>query len=96
MNNTQVTATFAPIITFIAGLLAARFTFFDGATWLTIVTGVVGLGATIWAAVMTRKNALKNAVGNMEGTVVVTTPSSAAAIPNADVVSSADVKIVPK
>lgn len=59
MNSTQITSTLAPLVTFFAGLLAGKGVFgFDVATWATIIGGVVGLGATIWAAVSTRNTAV--------------------------------------
>lgn len=61
MNSTQIQTTIAPLVTFIAGLLAGKGVFgLDAATWATIVGGVVGLGATIWAAITTRKTAIIN------------------------------------
>jgi hypothetical protein len=58
MNSTQIQTTFTPIIGFIAGILAAKFAWFDSATWTAILMGVVGLGATIWGALATRNNAV--------------------------------------
>lgn len=66
MNPTQIITSAAPVIAFIAGLLAGRGVFgFDQATWITILTAVGGLGATIWAAFTTRKTAMVTAVANM-------------------------------
>lgn len=96
MNQTQATTTLAPIIAFIAGFLASRFTFLDAATWTAVVTGIVGLVATVWAAVATRKTALIDQTGKFSGTTVVTKPEIADALPNnVDVVSSSEVKVVP-
>lgn len=61
MNSTQIQTTIAPLVTFFAGLLAGKGVFgLDAATWATIIGGVAGLGATIWAAVTTRKTAIIN------------------------------------
>lgn len=65
MNSTQTQTTSATILAFIAGYLSSRFTFFDTATWLAIVTAAAGLGVTIWTAVATRKPALVNTVAAM-------------------------------
>jgi len=58
MNSTQIQTTFTPIIGFVAGILAAKFAWFDSATWTAILMGVVGLGATIWSALATRNTAV--------------------------------------
>ena len=58
MNATQIQSTLTPIVGFIAGILAAKFAWFDSATWTAILMGVVGLGATVWGALATRNNAV--------------------------------------
>lgn len=58
MNGTQITNTITPIVSFIAGILAAKFAWFDAATWTSVLMGVVGLGATIWGAISTRNKAV--------------------------------------
>ena len=58
MNSTQIQTTLTPIVGFIAGILAAKFAWFDSATWTAILMGIVGLGATIWGAFATRNNAV--------------------------------------
>lgn len=58
MNSTQIQTTLAPILTFLAGLAAGRGLFgWDAATWYTILGSIVGLGATIWGAIVTRQTA---------------------------------------
>lgn len=56
MNGTQITNTLTPIVSFIAGILAVKFTMFDAVTWSSILMGVVGMGATLWGAFSTRNN----------------------------------------
>lgn len=58
MNSTQIQNTVTPIVSFVAGLLAAKFAWFDAATWSAILMGVVGLAATVWGAISTRNNAV--------------------------------------
>ena len=59
MNPTQITTTLAPIITFAAGLLAGKGVFgLSAETWATIIGGIMGVGATIWAAIATRNKSL--------------------------------------
>ena len=87
MNPTQITTTAAPIIAFLAGLAAGRGLFgWDQATWITVLTGLAGLGATIWAAVTTRKTAMVTAVANMPEVKAVTLDATA---PGAAAVSAA-------
>lgn len=81
MNQTQVTTTAASIGAFIAGILATKFTFFDQATWLAIVTALITIGGAV-IAYLTRGTALADTVGKMQGTTVVTTPEIANALPN--------------
>lgn len=97
MNNTQIAAIVAPIISALAVWLAAKGILFDVATWNAILGAFGTAVGAIIAAKFATNTALKNEVGNMSGTTVVTTPASAAALPNNDsVVSSSEVKIVPK
>lgn len=65
MNSTQIQNTVTPIVGFIAGILAAKFAWFDAATWAAILMGVVGLGATVWGAISTRKTAQISSVAAM-------------------------------
>jgi hypothetical protein len=66
MNPTQMTTTLAPIITFIAGLLAGKGVFgLDAATWATIIGGIIGVGGTIWAAIATRNKNIITTTANL-------------------------------
>ena len=98
MNQTSIQTTLAPLVAFLAGLLAGKGLFgFDAATWAPILGAVAAFGATVWGAVAARKTALANTVGNMAGTTVVTDAATAAALPdNSSVVSSKTVSIVAK
>ena len=45
MNTTQTQTTLAPLVAFLAGLLAGKGVFgFDTATWTYIIGGVAGIG----------------------------------------------------
>lgn len=97
MNKTQIATIAAPIISALAVWLAAKGILFDADTWNAIL-GAVGtaIGAVI-AAKFTTGTSLKDEVGGMRGTTVVTTPEAAAALPNnPDVLSNTEVKIVSK
>lgn len=66
MNSTQLVTTLAPLISFLAGLAAGRGLFgWDVAQWTTVLGGIVGLGATVWAAITTRKSAQVSSVAAM-------------------------------
>lgn len=66
MNSTSATGTFAPIVAFLAGLLAGKGVFgLDAATWTTIIGAVIAFGATIWGVVATRKTAQISSVAAM-------------------------------
>ncbi len=88
MNGTQVTNTLTPIVSFIAGILAVKFTMFDAVTWSSILMGVVGLGATIWGAVSTRnKGIISQAAALPEVNTVVTDSKTANSISATNVVA---------
>lgn len=83
MNKTQVQTTFAPLIAALAGFLAGKGFFgFDAQTWIAILGAVGALGATIWGAVATRPQALKDTTGGLANTTVITDKASADALPN--------------
>jgi hypothetical protein len=88
MNGTQVTNTLTPIVSFIAGILAVKFTMFDAVTWSSILMGAVGLGATIWGAFSTRNRAvITQAAALPEVNRVLTDSATAQAIPASNVVA---------
>lgn len=88
MNSTQIQNTLTPIVGFIAGILAAKFAWFDSATWSAILMGVVGLGATVWGGISTRNKAvISQAAALPEVDKVVTDPATARSIPATNVVS---------
>jgi uncharacterized membrane protein YeaQ/YmgE (transglycosylase-associated protein family) len=88
MNSTQVQNTVAPIVGFVAGLLAAKFAYFDAATWSAILMGLVGAGATIWGAVTTRNHAIISKAATLpEVKKVITDAKTASAIPANNVVA---------
>lgn len=83
MNKTQIQTTLAPAIAAIAGFLAGKGYFgWDAQTWIAIIGGVATVGATVWGAIAARDNSLKDTVGGMPKTTVVTDAASAAALPN--------------
>lgn len=56
MNSTQIQTTAAPLVAFLAGLLAGKGVFgLDAATWATAIGAVLAFGATIWG-IFTGKN----------------------------------------
>lgn len=66
MNQTQLPATIAAPIAFLAGLLAGKGVFgFDTETWTIILGSLATVGMTVWAAIATRRTALVTTVANM-------------------------------
>ena len=63
---------------------------------LTIIGGVVAIGAVLWPAIVffTRAQSLKDTVGHLKGTTVVTDAASANALPNNKDVVAATPEIV--
>lgn len=89
-NKTQLQTTAASLVGVAAGYAAGRgWLGLDAGAWTTIIGGVVAAGSVLWPAVVTRAKSLKDTVGGMKGTVVVTDAASAAALPdNKDVVAA--------
>jgi hypothetical protein len=84
MNTTQTqVGVFAPLVAALAGFLAGKGVFgLDSATWAIILGALGTAGATIWGVVKTRPLALKDTVGHLDKTTVVTDAASANALPN--------------
>ena len=89
MNGTQVQTTLASLVAGFAGYAAGHgWLGLDAGTWATVAGALVTAGIAVWPAVVTRANSLKNTVGSMKNTTVVTDAASAAALPdNKDVVA---------
>jgi hypothetical protein len=90
MNKTQLQTTAAPIIAIAAGALAAKgWLGLGAADWTTILGSVVAAGAVLWPVIVTRAQSLKDTVGKMPKTTVVTDKATADALPdNPDVIAS--------
>lgn len=90
MNKTQLQTTVAPLIGVFAGYLAgAHVLGLDATAWGAVISGILGVGAVLWPALVTRAQSLKDTVGKMDKTTVVTDAASAAALPdNKDVVAA--------
>lgn len=90
MNKTQVQTTSASLIGVIAGFLAGRGYFGLGLSdWTIIVGGLFSAAAVAWPAIITRAQSLKDTVGQLPKTTVITDTASAEALPNnPDVVAS--------
>ena len=83
MNKTQLQTTAAPIIAIAAGALAAKGVFGLGtADWTTLLYSLVAIGAVVWPVIVTRAQSLKDTVGKMPATTVVTDKATADALPN--------------
>jgi len=65
MNPTQWQTSLAPIISFFAGLLAARVPFLDAGGWGQVLGGIMGLVATIWGGVAAKQSSLVSTVASM-------------------------------
>lgn len=85
MNTTQVQSTLAPLLTFLAGLAAGKGLFgWDAQTWYTILGGIAGLGATIWAAVATKTSAIVSTANAVPSTTVTTSDPALATAAGVD------------
>ena len=90
MNKTQLQTTVAPLIGIAAGYLAgANILSLSAGDWTAVLTGLLGVGAILWPALVTRAQSLKDTVGHMDKTTVITDAASAAGLPgNKDVVAA--------
>lgn len=97
MNKTQVMTILTPLLGALATYLASKVPLLDQATWNTIITSLAVAGVTVALGYLNRSLALKDTVGDMAQTTVVTDKASADALPKNDsVVSNTDVKVVAK
>jgi len=78
MNSTQLQTTLASLVALVAGYLAGRGIFgLDTNTWISILTAIVGVGGTLWAAFVTRKSAIVTTTANLPEVESVTLNRSA-------------------
>lgn len=95
MNKTQIQTTAASLVGVAAGYAAGHGWLGLGvADWTTIIGSAVAAGAILWPAVVTRAQSLKDTVGGLKGTTVVTDAASANALPNNKDVVAATPEII--
>lgn len=82
MNKTMLLNIVTPLAGALATWLAAKVPLLDQATWNTIISSVAVAGVTTALAYINREESLKDTVGKMDKTTVVTDAASAAALPN--------------
>lgn len=89
MNQTQTQTSAAAIIGVLAGYAAGHGWLGLSVTdWTTLITALGAAGAVLWPIVAARAQALKDTVGKMENTTVITDKASADALPkNPDVIA---------
>jgi hypothetical protein len=89
VNKTQLQTTAASLIGVAAGYAAGHgWLGLSVGDWTAVLGAVVAAGSVLWPAIVTRASSLKDTVGNMPATTVVTDAASAAALPdNKDVVA---------
>lgn len=89
MNKTQIMNIITPLIATLAGVLATRFPLLDQATWNMLITAVALASVTAVLTFVNRGQALKDTVGHLPLTTVVTDKASADALPkNPDVIAA--------
>lgn len=82
-NKTQLQTTTAAIVAGAAGYAAGHGWLGLGVgDWTTVIGGVAAVGAVLWPVVVTRAQSLKDTVGKLANTTVVTDKASADALPN--------------
>lgn len=83
MNKTQLQTSAASLVGVLAGYAAGHnWLGLDLGAWTTILGALVSIGAVVWPLVAARAESLKDTVGKMDKTTVVTDAASAAALPN--------------
>ncbi len=89
MNQTQIMNIITPVIAVIATWLASKVPLLDQTTWNTLISTVASAAVIGVLTYINRPIALKDTVGKLPGTTVVTTTEDAKALPNnPDVVAS--------
>lgn len=90
MNKTQLQTTAASLTGVFAGYAAGHnWLGLSVGDWTTVLGAMVAAGSVLWPALVTRAQSLKDTVGKMPKTTVVTDAASAAALPdNPDVVAT--------
>lgn len=87
MNPTQLQTTLAPIVSFFAGLLAAKVPWLDAGAWTQIIGGILAVAGVIWGAVAAKPSSLAATTQTFQGVNVTTdqtaAPTVAAAVDNA-------------
>lgn len=95
MNNTQAQTGGAALIALGAGFAAGHGWLSLSVTdWTTILTALASAGVVLWPVIQTRAQKLKDSVGKMPATTVVTDKASADALPNNKDVVAATPEIV--
>lgn len=95
MNKTQLQTALAPLVGVAAGYLAgAHVLGLDSGSWTIVITSLLAAGAVLWPAIVTRAQSLKDTVGKLPATTVVTDAASAEALPNNKDVVAATPEIV--
>ncbi len=96
MNNVQIPTTVIPVIAWVAGLLAGKGVFgFDSATWISILSGIVGLALTLYGAYITRKSALTTTVANLDEVSKIKLDPSAPGSKALEAATPSNVKVTP-
>lgn len=90
MNKTQLQTTAASLVGVAAGYAAGhQWLGLDVGAWTTILAAAVAAGSVLWPALVTRAKSLKDTVGGLPNTTVITDAASAAALPdNPDVIAT--------
>lgn len=94
MSWEQISSILRHILTFGGGFIVAR-GWINAETLASIIGAILTVGGAIWAYYNKTPTAIVASAANLPGTVVVTTPELAEAVPNADAVSSTAVRVVP-
>lgn len=96
MNSTQIKTLLAPLVGIIAAWLARKVPFIDAATWSTWIDTTISAAVLAFIGYVTGKPQLADSLAAYTDTKVITDAKTAAATKSDDVVSSAEVKVLPK
>ena len=95
MNKTQLQTTLASLVAAAAGYAAGHDWLGLGiGDWTTVFGAVAAAGAVLWPVMVTRAESLKDTVGKMAATTVVTDKATADALPNNPDVIAATPEII--